>query len=47
MLSLSDAFEKKDMIDFKKKIGNYLNYKSEIDLSSEPKIDATPTPTIT
>ena len=27
MLSLSNAFEKKDMIDFKKKIGNYLNFK--------------------
>ncbi len=39
MLSLSNAFEKKDMIDFKKKIGNYLNFKSEIELSSEPKID--------
>ena len=39
MLSLSNAFEKKDMIDFKKKIGNFLNNKSEIQLTSEPKID--------
>ncbi len=39
MLSLSNAFDKKDMIDFKKKIGNFLNLKSEIELSSEPKID--------
>ena len=39
MLSLSNAFDKKDMIDFKKKIGNFLNYKGEIELSSEPKID--------
>ena len=39
MLSLSNAFEKKDMIDFKKKIGNFLNNRSEIQLTSEPKID--------
>ena len=39
MLSLSNAFDKKDMIDFKKKIGNFLNLKAEIELSSEPKID--------
>ena len=39
MLSLSNAFEKKDMEDFKKKISNFLNYKSDIQLSSEPKID--------
>ena len=39
MLSLSNAFDKKDMIDFKKKIGNFLNHKGEIELSSEPKID--------
>ena len=39
MLSLSNAFEKNDMIDFKKKINNFLNFKEEIQLSSEPKID--------
>ena len=39
MLSLSNAFEKKDMVDFKKKIGNFLNNRSEIQLTSEPKID--------
>ena len=39
MLSLSNAFEKNDMIDFKKKIKNFLNIEKEIELSSEPKID--------
>ncbi len=39
MLSLGNAFEMEDMIDFKKKINNFLNIKSEIELSSEPKID--------
>ncbi len=39
MLSLSNAFEKGDMEDFKKKIKNFLNTSSEILLSSEPKID--------
>ena len=39
MLSLSNAFEKKDMIDFKKKIKNFLNVPTEFELSSEPKID--------
>ncbi len=39
MLSLNNAFEKEDMLDFKKKINNFLNNKSEIQLSSEPKID--------
>ena len=39
MLSLGNAFEKEDMIDFKKKINNFLNNKSEVQLSSEPKID--------
>jgi len=39
MLSLGNAFEKKDMLGFKKKINNFLNNKSEIQLSSEPKID--------
>ncbi len=39
MLSLSNAFEKNDMIDFKKKIKNFLNVPTELELSSEPKID--------
>ena len=40
MLSLSNAFEIKDMVDFLKKIGNYLNVDAKnITLSSEPKID--------
>ncbi len=39
MLSLGNAFSKEDMIDFKKKIQNFLNTSKEIDLSSEPKID--------
>ena len=39
MLSLGNAFNKEDMIDFKKKIKNFLNTSSEIELSSEPKID--------
>tara|TARA_B100001996_G_scaffold210406_1_gene161454 strand:- start:1176 stop:3200 length:2025 start_codon:yes stop_codon:yes gene_type:complete len=39
MLSLGNAFEKEDMLDFRKKINNFLNNKSEIQLSSEPKID--------
>ena len=39
MLSLSNAFEVKDMIDFLKKIRNYLNINEQIELSSEPKID--------
>ena len=39
MLSLSNAFEKEDMLDFKKKIQNFLNISTEIELSSEPKID--------
>ena len=40
MLSLSNAFEKKDMEDFFKKINNYLNNKSyNVELFSEPKID--------
>ena len=39
MLSLSNAFDVKDMIDFLKKIGNYLNIDNQIKLSSEPKID--------
>jgi len=39
MLSLGNAFDKEDMMDFKKKIKNFLNTSSEIELSSEPKID--------
>jgi DNA ligase (NAD+) len=40
MLSLSNAFEKKDMKDFLSKIKNFLNDKNmDIQLSSEPKID--------
>ena len=39
MLSLSNAFQMKDMLDFKKKINNFLNISSEIEFSSEPKID--------
>jgi len=39
MLSLGNAFKNKDMLDFKKKMNNFLNNKSEIQLSSEPKID--------
>ncbi len=39
MLSLGNAFKKEDMLDFKKKINNFLNTSSEIQLSSEPKID--------
>ncbi len=40
MLSLSNAFDKNDMIDFIKKIKNFLNSKSEtIEFFSEPKID--------
>ena len=39
MLSLSNAFDKNDIIDFKKKINNFLNHVGEIQFSSEPKID--------
>ena len=40
MLSLSNAFDKKDMEDFLKKVKNFLNFKSQnIELISEPKID--------
>ena len=40
MLSLSNPFSKNDMIDFLKKINNFLNLNNEtIELSSEPKID--------
>ena len=40
MLSLSNAFEKNDMLDFLKKINNFLNLKdNDIELYCEPKID--------
>ena len=40
MLSLSNAFKKKDMEEFLKKINNFLSTKNnEIELFSEPKID--------
>tara|TARA_B100001057_G_scaffold224214_1_gene224525 strand:+ start:19451 stop:21484 length:2034 start_codon:yes stop_codon:yes gene_type:complete len=40
MLSLSNAFDKKDMLDFNKKIGNFLSKNDKnIELFSEPKID--------
>ena len=40
MLSLSNAFDKNDMIDFTKKIKNFLNFKNEIiEFFCEPKID--------
>ena len=40
MLSLSNAFDKNDMVDFLKKINNFLNTDSKnIELYSEPKID--------
>jgi len=39
MLSLANAFSKEDMIDFEKKVKNFLNISSKIELSSEPKID--------
>ncbi len=40
MLSLSNAFEKQDMVDFLKKIDNFLNLNSKkIEIFSEPKID--------
>ena len=40
MLSLSNAFEKKDMEDFLKKVKNFLNLKdNKIEFFSEPKID--------
>ncbi|MDA8771292.1 NAD-dependent DNA ligase LigA [Candidatus Pelagibacter bacterium] len=40
MLSLSNAFEKKDIEDFQKKINNFLNDKEKkIELFCEPKID--------
>ena len=39
MLSLSNAFDEDDLINFEKKIYNYLNKKIDIEYSVEPKID--------
>ena len=39
MLSLSNAFNQENILDFDKKIKNFLNIESQIELSSEPKID--------
>jgi len=40
MLSLSNAFDKEDMVNFLKKINNYLNNKeSDSEFLSEPKVD--------
>ena len=40
MLSLSNAFDDKDIEDFLKKIKNFLNLKeNNLELISEPKID--------
>ena len=39
MLSLSNAFNLKDLEDFEKKIKNFLNLKDAIEFSFEPKID--------
>ena len=41
MLSLGNAFTKEDLLNFEKKILNYLNKKKdfEIEYSAEPKID--------
>ncbi len=39
MLSLSNAFDRQDLINFEKKILNYLNEKIALEYSVEPKID--------
>ena len=39
MLSLSNAFKEKDLINFQKKILNFLNDKQNLEYSVEPKID--------
>ncbi len=41
MLSLSNAFSEEDLINFEKKISNYLSIKNQVDIeySAEPKID--------
>ena len=39
MLSLSNAFDRQDLINFEKKILNYINEKISLEYSVEPKID--------
>ena len=39
MLSLSNAFDREDLVNFEKKILNFLNKKIQFDYSVEPKID--------
>ena len=39
MLSLSNAFDEEDLINFEKKIFNFLNEKVDLNYSVEPKID--------
>ena len=39
MLSLSNAFDEEDLVNFEKKIVNFLNQKKHFDYSVEPKID--------
>ena len=39
MLSLSNAFDENDLINFEKKIYNYINEKIKLEYSVEPKID--------
>ena len=39
MLSLSNAYDKEDLINFEKKIFNYLNKNINLNYSVEPKID--------
>ncbi len=39
MLSLSNAFNKDDLVNFEKRIFNFLNKKIEVEYSVEPKID--------
>ncbi len=39
MLSLSNAFDKEDLLNFEKKILNFLNEKIVLEYSAEPKID--------
>ncbi len=39
MMSLANAFDRKDLINFEKKILNYLNDKITLEFSVEPKID--------
>ena len=39
MLSLSNAFDENDLLNFEKKIFNYLNKKIKLNYSVEPKID--------